>query len=94
MIRGQVESQVNQSVLEARVSIDIAGANLLFETLAVVVDTGFTGILALPQSVVHELSLESAGRQQVTLADGQNIETQAYTARRCGMVNRWMFACC
>ncbi len=81
MIRGQVRSRVGGTVLEARVRIDIAGANLIFQTLEVVVDTGFTGSLALPQSIVHELGLEGAGRRHVTLADGQTIETPACIAR-------------
>lgn len=81
MIRGQVRSQADGTVLEAWVSVDIAGANLLFHTLEVVVDTGFTGSLALPGSIILELGLEGAGRRQVTLADGQTIQTPAYIAR-------------
>ena len=80
MIRGRVRSLAGGAVLEARVSIDIAGANPLFQAVEVVVDTGFTGSLALPQSAVRELGLENAGRRQVTLADGRTIEAQAYVA--------------
>lgn len=80
MIRGQVRSLEEGAVLEARVSVDIAGTNLLFQAVEVVVDTGFTGSLALPQSTIRELGLEGAGRRQVTLADGRTIEAPAYIA--------------
>lgn len=82
MIRGRVSpAQDDDRALEARISINIAGVNWMFETLEVVVDTGFTGALALPEPIVRSLGLQSYVRRDVTLADGQTIRTAAYTVR-------------
>ncbi len=44
MIRGQVRPSLDDSAgLEARIEFDILGANLVFQVLEVVVDTGFIG---------------------------------------------------
>ena len=82
MIRGRVSpGQDDDRALEARISISIAGANWTFQALEVVVDTGFTGALALPEPIIRSLGLESYVRRDVTLADGRTIRTAAYTAR-------------
>ena len=82
MIRGRVSpARDDDRALEARISIDIAGANWIFQTLEVVVDTGFTGALALPDPIIRLLGLQSYVRRDVTLADGRTIETAAYTAQ-------------
>lgn len=82
MIRGRVSpGQDDDRALEARISISIAGANWTFQALEVVVDTGFTGALALPEPIIRSLGLESYVRRDVTLADGRTIRTAAYTTR-------------
>ena len=45
--------------LEARIDIDISGSSLIFQTLTVVVDTGYTGALSLPETIADDLGLHS-----------------------------------
>lgn len=74
MIRGRVTSARNDgSGLEARVAVDIAAVNLIYQSLEVVVDTGFTGALTLPEPIAQELGLRSTETRYVTLASGQTI---------------------
>ena len=56
---------------EPRVEIAVAGVGLRFETVEVVVDTGFTGALALPSRIVQGLGLTREGERQIHLAHGQ-----------------------
>ena len=82
MIRGRVSpARDDDRALEARISISIAGADWMFHELEVVVDTGFTGALALPEPIIRSLGLQSYVRRDVTLADGRTIQTAGYTAR-------------
>jgi clan AA aspartic protease len=43
------------------------------------IDTGFTGDLVLPQSVVDQLSLRQSGSVDAVLADGTQVEVNTYT---------------
>ena len=45
-----------------------------------VVDTGFTGFLTLPPSLVAELGLAVKGTSEGTLADGSGVSFDAYDA--------------
>ena len=82
MIMGRVEpARSDGTGLEARIAIDIAGVNRGFERLEVVVDTGFTGWMSLPELIIQDLGLDYAGMRYVTLANGETIQTAAYTAR-------------
>lgn len=82
MIRGQVQRRNADTALEARINIDIAGENRIFQSFGVVVDTGFTGSLALPELIIRELGLPGgAERRSVTLANGQTVQTAVYIAR-------------
>ena len=82
MIRGQVRaSQDNSTGLEARISVEIVGANQIFRTLESVVDTGFEGAFTLPEWVARELGLHSTGTRPLTLASGQTIQTDTCVAR-------------
>lgn len=67
--------------LEARVDIDISGSSLIFQTLTVVVDTGYTGALSLPEAVADGLGLHSTQTRYVTLANGQTEQVGACAAR-------------
>jgi len=43
------------------------------------IDTGFTGELVLPQTVINELRLPKSGSVDAVLADGSQIELFTYT---------------
>lgn len=43
------------------------------------IDTGFTGDLVLPRSIVEELQLPKSGSVDAILADGSPIELNTYT---------------
>ena len=73
MIRGRVSSTRTPdgtAFLEARVNIDIAGSRRDFKSIEVVVDTGFTGFLTLPQTVINEIGLDTFGQRPAILANG------------------------
>ena len=55
---------------EAFVQMLIADRANVEQPLDAVVDTGFTGYLALPQPVIRQLGLISEGEGRITLADG------------------------
>ena len=44
---------------------------MVFQTITATLDTGFTGMLALPSDVVQELGLTYHGNRTVRLAHGQ-----------------------
>ena len=73
MIRGQVIAARDDGTgLEPRVPLDILGSDGAFRSLNAVVDTGFTGMLTLPESVVSDLGLRRVREQEITLADGRS----------------------
>jgi clan AA aspartic protease len=55
---------------EAVMPLEVRNSSGERETLAAVVDTGFTGFLTLPRAVVDLLSLPLLGSTPATLADG------------------------
>lgn len=58
MISGKViaqETEDNVTRLEPRITINIAGVDRVFQTENVIVDTGFTGALTLPEATVAQL---------------------------------------
>ena len=67
-------------ILEPRVSIEISGRDRVFYTEEVVVDTGFTGYLTLPESVMERLNLISYGQRPATLASGERQMFDVYGA--------------
>ena len=82
MISGRVISVADGGPgLEARVDIGIAGSNSIFQTVAVVVDTGYSGALTLPEPIAHDLGLRSTQTRYVTLANGQTEQVGACAAR-------------
>jgi clan AA aspartic protease len=54
-----------------------AAANPL--TLAVWIDTGFTGDLVLPQNLIDEIFLPQSGTVGAVLADGSQVALRTYT---------------
>ena len=75
MIRGEVsEGRQAWATIEA---IDAGGRPRPVE---VVLDTGFTGYLTLPEETIRQLGLPSAGRRTYELANGESFEFEAYLA--------------
>lgn len=68
---------------EPQIEVAVAGVNLDFKTVAAIVDTAFTGALALPSDVVRELGLSYRGERRVRLATGRQ------TVEICGAVVSW-----
>ena len=67
--------------LEARLTLsllDFLGSPV---ALSFIIDTAFSGFLALPPSVIAHLSLPRIGDHQVVLADGSTITRTYYEAR-------------
>ena len=81
MIRGEVKPARDDGTgLEARISVDIVGIIRIFRTLEVVVDTGYTGWMSLPEPIINDIGLHYAGIRPATLANGQTVPTDAYNA--------------
>lgn len=81
MIRGEVKRARDDGTgLEARISVDIVGIARIFRTLEVVVDTGYTGWMSLPEPIINDIGLDYAGIRPSTLANGQTVPTDAYNA--------------
>jgi clan AA aspartic protease len=51
------------------------------ETLDFILDTGFLGGLALPETEIERLGLSLFGETEATLADGTTLVTYVYEAR-------------
>jgi clan AA aspartic protease len=48
------------------------------ENISVQIDTGFSGVLILPEIFINEIGLASDGVREATLADGQVIVLATY----------------
>lgn len=68
---------------EAVLRVRVLGAGEQETTLEVeaVLDTGFTGHLALPGAIIEELSLPSQGVVEASLADGSRVDLEVHRAR-------------
>ena len=73
MITGSVSQD-----LEALIAVDVEDGNGASHSLEVVVDTGFTGYLVLPQAEISRLGLRFSGRRSVILASGEQSTVDAY----------------
>ena len=72
MIRGQVVAARDDGTgLEPRIPLNILGSDGAFRSVSAVVDTGFTGALTLPESLVSDLGLAHQAYQEIALADGR-----------------------
>ncbi len=74
-----IEGVVN-AVYEAVIPLSLQGTAGEAREVEAVVDTGFTGFLTLPPSVVAELGLVLKGTSEGTLADGSEVSFDAYEA--------------
>lgn len=75
MIRGEVSE--DQQVW---VTVEISDAEGRPRPVEVILDTGFTGYLALPAETIGQLGLASVGRRTFELANGELFEFEAYLA--------------
>ena len=81
MISGIVlPGRADGSGLEARVHVEVAGDNRIFQYLDAVVDTGFNGELTLPADVIQSLGLHGVGRRYVIMGDGRREPVDLYDA--------------
>jgi len=75
MITGKVTNN-----LEVVVELVIIGLNHK-ETIECIVDTGFSGYLALPSSLIQRLNLKKIDDQEVVLADGSTAIMEKYLVK-------------
>ena len=82
MIRGRVEEN-EYGRLEGWLTIPVERerASEGLRQCEVVVDTGFTDWLMLPEAVIAELGLVSQGKVSVTLATGEESQVDYYLTR-------------
>ena len=73
MINGNVRL-IGQSasfpMWEPRIEVEVSGMSMDFHTVEAVVDTGFTGALALPDAIIEGLGLIQQDERPVRLASG------------------------
>ena len=63
---------------EAIIQIALMGAENRLKSLSAVVDTGFTGDLMLPMTLVVELGFEYRGVQEALLGNGSSYDFEVY----------------
>ena len=83
MIVGKViaqETEDNSTRLEPQITINIAGVDRVFQPENVIVDTGFTGALTLPESTIAQLGLTRYGRRPAIQASGERRMFEIYGA--------------
>ena len=83
IIEGEVElvSMVGQSpILKPRVTVQVHNIRGLRRGINFTVDTGFTGWLTLPLSIIRELDLEYRATSQYLLANDEMSQTDLYLA--------------
>lgn len=68
----RVKGQEGSIILwEPCIEVAVAGVSREFLTVTATVDTGFTGMLALPGDIIRELDLTRHGVREVDLAHGR-----------------------
>ena len=72
-----IEGVVN-SAYEAVIPLALRGPAGQAQEVEAVIDTGFTGFVTLPPSLVAELGLVFMGTSEATLADGSEVSFDAY----------------
>jgi clan AA aspartic protease len=75
MIRGSVTEQ-----LEAWIDLTLIGRDGSRFVFSAVIDTGFSGFLTLPQSVLSKLGGRKLGEALVDLADGSEVLSDVFEA--------------
>lgn len=69
MIRGEVRE--NDAGLEPKLTIDVEDADGTLHPHEVLIDTGFTGWLTLPEADIQHLGLSTHDQTQAVLATGE-----------------------
>lgn len=64
---------------EATVRLVVGNANTQRQVVDAIIDTGFTGFLTLPLSVLNALDLRAYSREQGTLGDGSTCIFNIYS---------------
>ena len=80
MIQGWVEENAGGR-LEGWLTVSVESASAGLRECEVVVDTGFTDWLMLPDAVINDLGLVSEGKITVTLATGEESQVDYYITR-------------
>ncbi len=75
MLSGRINSD-----LEALIEISVEDSQGNFHLIWCVLDTGFTGFLALPVSIIRFLELAPRGSRQTTLLSGTVLHLPVYLA--------------
>ena len=76
MITGNVSAN-----REAVIELETIGSNQRNQKVEAVLDTGFTGYLTLPSSLINHLKLQMAGNRRVALGDGNVVVLNMYLAK-------------
>ncbi|MBD1855112.1 clan AA aspartic protease [Leptolyngbya boryana FACHB-1624] len=74
MIHGVVDQNC-----EATVRLVVGNADTERQVVDAIIDTGFTGFLTLPHSVLSTLNLKPYSREEGTLADGSEVIFDVYS---------------
>ena len=80
MTQGRVEENAGGR-LEGWLTVSVERASEGLRECEVVVDTGFTDWLMLPDAVINDLGLVSEGKITVTLATGDESQVDYYITR-------------
>ena len=75
MIIGKVTTN-----LETVIELKISGSNQ-WKSVECIVDTGFSGYLALPSELIERLKLPKIGDQEVILGDGTVVALEKYLVK-------------
>ena len=67
-------------LLQPKVSFDVAGPKGGVESYSGVLDTGFTGWIALPEAEIEKLALNFSHDDTLTLADDRTVRVSLYIA--------------
>jgi clan AA aspartic protease len=73
-----MQGTVNQNC-EATISVVVRSLDII-QNISAVIDTGFSGFLTLPSSVIAALNLTWKGRDMATLGDGTFCIFEVYIA--------------
>ena len=68
------------NILEARISVAVAGPSMEFREVEAVIDTGFSGWLTLPAAAVREMNLPAYRIQQMRIANNRTILMTTFRA--------------
>lgn len=64
--------------LQARLAVEILTSDGWYLSVEVVLDTGFSGELTLPSSVIRQMDLISLGNRYAHLATGEEVKLPAW----------------